>query len=237
MATQSHIPAPIMAQPVVIVGGPTGPSNGPTGSTGPAGAAGATGVTGAVGPTGTTGPTGGTGPTGAGAFTGPVGLTGPPGSVGLTGPIGPTGPLGPTGPQGQLTGSRSKQTSSTITLPNITTANTAYGAALYYTPSVSGRVMVWATGVAQNTAAATTSAMLWNGMGEAPVAGSTSFAGNQVGVAKRCNGSSDGDWVGFSLLGLVNLTVGTQYWFDVVASVSSDAVGAIRDVQIMLIEP
>lgn len=96
-------PAPIMAQPVVVVGGPTGPSGGPTG---PTGINGATGPTAAAftGPTGATG-FGATGPTGFAGGIGPTGYTGPPGNfgpTGLTGPIGVTGPLGtgPTGPTG-----------------------------------------------------------------------------------------------------------------------------------------
>lgn len=89
MTVQSQIPAPITAQPVVVVGGPTGPSGGPTGNTGPTGSMGLTGPTAATGRTGPTGNTGPTGVTGAGAFTGPTGYTGPPGSLGQTGPTGP----------------------------------------------------------------------------------------------------------------------------------------------------
>jgi hypothetical protein len=87
MTTQSKTPAPIMAQPVVVVGGPTGPSGGPIGPTGPTGFTGpvATSVTGNTGPRGLTGPTGSTGP---GAATGPTGFTGPPGTPGVTGPTG-----------------------------------------------------------------------------------------------------------------------------------------------------
>lgn len=98
--------APIMAQPVVVVLGPTGPSGGPTGPTGPLG----TGPTGAGAYTGPTGPTGGgpTGPTGAGAFTGPtgpIGRTGPPGpaATGAQGALGPTGYTGPPGTAAQGT--------------------------------------------------------------------------------------------------------------------------------------
>ena len=123
-------PAPIKAQPVVVVLGPTGstgPAGGPTGPTGPigisiagptgsmglsiTGATGPTGssvVTGPTGPTGKTGPpgsigpsvTGGTGPTGAGAFTGPTGQMGPAGAAANTGATGPVGPTGSTGSTG-----------------------------------------------------------------------------------------------------------------------------------------
>jgi hypothetical protein len=119
-------PAPISAQPVVVVhgptgatgafGGPTGPTGaqgnaivGPTGPTGvrgvsPTGPTGAGAFTGPTGPTGTTGPPGSAGPTGAGTgVTGPAGPTGAAGGpTGPTGSVGATGPLGaPTGPTGQ----------------------------------------------------------------------------------------------------------------------------------------
>lgn len=105
MTVQVIEPAPIMARPVVVVGGATGPSGGPTGATGATGSTGRTGPTG-LSPTGPTG-LGATGPTGPTAATGATGPFGPPGNqgptgqsaVGTTGNTGPTGPLG-TGPTG-----------------------------------------------------------------------------------------------------------------------------------------
>ena len=95
MTVRSKTPAPILAQPIVVVGGPTGPSGGPTG---PVGSTGNTGPMAATGPRGATGPLG-TGPTGppgsAVTFTGPTGKVGPPG------PLGPTGWTGPQAPYGQ----------------------------------------------------------------------------------------------------------------------------------------
>jgi hypothetical protein len=91
MPVRGNIRAPILAQPTVVVGGPTGPPGGPAGAQGPQGPAG----TGAIGPRGITGPTGVTGPTGAAgkdaANLGPTGATGAPGES-ATGPTGPTGP-------------------------------------------------------------------------------------------------------------------------------------------------
>jgi hypothetical protein len=84
---QSKTPAPILAQPVVVVGGPTGPAGGATGVPGPTGEIGPTGAGAFTGPTGSLGPSGPTGPVGVGV-TGPAGMTGPPGPGG----IGPTGP-------------------------------------------------------------------------------------------------------------------------------------------------
>lgn len=95
-------PAPVMAQPVVVIGGPTGPSGGPTGPTGITGLTGATGAS-VTGPTGITG-AGATGPTGVTGARGPTGYSGPPGSPGPTGSassaVGPTGTEGPTGHTG-----------------------------------------------------------------------------------------------------------------------------------------
>ena len=48
-------PAPVMAQPVVVVGGPTGPTGPGVGSTGSTGPTGGTGYTGNIGQTGPTG--------------------------------------------------------------------------------------------------------------------------------------------------------------------------------------
>lgn len=101
MTVEIIAPANISAQPVVVVGGPTGPSGGPTGATGPTGASGIS-ATGVTGPTGSLGPTG-AGTPGATGVTGPTGYTGPPGLVsptGATGVTGPVGDLGPTGPTG-----------------------------------------------------------------------------------------------------------------------------------------
>jgi hypothetical protein len=55
MTVSVNGPAPVAAQPVVVVGGPTGatgPGVGATGNTGPSGYTGATGVIGQTGPTG-----------------------------------------------------------------------------------------------------------------------------------------------------------------------------------------
>jgi hypothetical protein len=81
------------------------------GAQGPAGVAGATGPTGAMGMTGATG------------ATGPIGLTG---ATGPTGPIGVTGATGPTGP----TVGYFVTTSTTVTLPFVTSGNSSTVASL-----------------------------------------------------------------------------------------------------------
>lgn len=76
MAVRSNIRAPILSQPIVVIGGPTGPPGGPTGSQGMTGPTGAHGVDAS-----TIGPTGPTGPAGQIAATGPTGPTGPAGGL------------------------------------------------------------------------------------------------------------------------------------------------------------
>lgn len=141
MAIVVQGPAPVMARPVVVVGGPTGPAGGPTGSTGSTGPTGRTGPTGAVGATGAASTvTGNTGPTGARGqtgLTGPqgqsvTGATGPNGSTaGDTGPTGATGSggPGPTGPSGGPTGATgvSGPTGATGPLTGSLTINTQTG--------------------------------------------------------------------------------------------------------------
>lgn len=90
-----NIPAPIMAKPVVVVGGAAVGPKGPTGPQGAIGPTGSQGIAGTAGTGGSAGATGATGPTGT---QGPGGA----GSVGATGPTGATGAgaTGPTGMQG-----------------------------------------------------------------------------------------------------------------------------------------
>ncbi len=105
MPIEVNAPAPVMAMPVVVAGGftgPTGPSPGSTGPTGPTGNyTGPTGYTGYTGPSGVTGAAGSlTGPTGNTGFTGPPGnsVTGPTGDVStVTGPTGSAAVFGATG--------------------------------------------------------------------------------------------------------------------------------------------
>lgn len=103
MPVTVNAPAPVMAQPVRVASGftgPTGPANGPTGNTGNTGFTGPSGPTGVAGAATNTGATGNTGPTGN------SGPTGVPGSAVNTGATGNTGPAGggPTGPSSTVTG-------------------------------------------------------------------------------------------------------------------------------------
>jgi hypothetical protein len=250
MTVQSKTPSPILAQPVIVVGGPTGPSGGPTG---PTGAIGPTAIVGATGPTGHVGPAGAsstvTGPTGAGAFTGPTGYTGPPGVVGatgITGAIGPTGigaftgPAGPTGPQGlpgSLTGlhrSGGFATPQTGVGTNITAYGTGFSGNV---PVVTGTFLIVATGSAQNTGAAITNILGIFGTGTSPSRGATAGLGSQFGSTQHIGGSGDGDWIGFSIATVVSgFVIGTNYWFDIAVQSASGSTAGARDVLIAVVE-
>ena len=235
MGTQSHEPAPVAAYPVVVVGGHTGPSGGPTGPTGLQGAAantGPTGMTGYTGPSGNTGPTGYTGP---GAFTGPMGMTGPPGSfgsIGFTGPTGMTGPgftdssntnivslawSGPFGPYGP--------------------GQTMLGSAVNYTNYRSGTLLLLWTGLVRNSVGPgiTTVQSRW-GTGSAPNNGA-SAAGFSIGVSQRVYINNPNDLVGFSIHTCFPfLPIGTPRWFDLSLGSSSSAGAYIQDVSFLLME-
>jgi collagen type VII alpha len=239
MSQQSNIPAPIMAQPVVVVGGPTGPSGGPTGATGPAGLATITGATGSVGPTGVTGPTGAVGATGAGAFTGPTGRTGPPGSAGAASTVtGPTGPLGATGASTGIGGIYTAASGGPFG-PYGTTLS-FIGLGFRYTPVSSGRLMLIFAGLARNSTGGTgagTSIMAKYGTGASPVAGAAGGSGTQFGQFQQSFSASANDYSGFTVMEIVSsLTLGTTYWFDLAITATAGSTAYVRDTQFMLIE-
>ena len=194
MATQSTTPAPIMAQPVVVVGGPTGPSGGPTGGMGPTGTTGYTGPSGMTGPTGIRGFTGPTGAPGVTAFTGPTGPFGPPGSVGAASSVtGPTGAVGATGPSATIPAGRFVSTyNSSTTLTGIGTSQVCFGLNVSYTPSYSGRLLLIASGMVQNTTANAAQAFGFYGSGASPASGAAVPAINgQWGCTQHSSGSAD----------------------------------------------
>lgn len=218
MTVQSQIPAPITAQPVVVIGGPTGPSGGPTGPTGLQGPTAATGATGPTGITGSSGPTGNTGATGVGAFTGPTGMTGPPGSGGATGPIGPTGVTGYTGPDGP-TGGISNYARGLSTLPtgNVSTTEKAMGFAAAFTPVKTGTVFVTFAGIVLNSTAADDGVQITGryGTGSAPVNGATTGLGTAFGTPQHFIASTANGQQGFCINYIIpSLALNTAYWFD-----------------------
>jgi hypothetical protein len=235
----SNIPAPIMAQPVVVIGGQTGPAGGPTGPTGPQGPVSATGASGAVGSTGPSGPTGVTGPTGIGAFTGSTGSTGPIGAVGVTGPSGVTGPGGVTGPTGGV--GNQWFYNFEINVPGgITTAayiSTGLGGLITFIPKRSGTLFVIFAGMAFNLlAGANTNIQGTYGTGTAPTAGQP-MAGAQIGTIQHFVEAVSGAASGFTVMGIISgLLLQTGYWFDLSLATTLSGTASVRDVQVVILE-
>jgi hypothetical protein len=237
MSTQSNTPAPIAAMPVVVVGGPTGPASGLTGSTGPTGPIAATGVTGPTGRLGPTGSTGPTGVTGAGAFTGPTGFTGPPGSVGasstVTGPTGATGLQGPAGTAQGVTNFVNNPTGNVST----SEVHMGLGANFSITPTNSGRVFVIISGMVLNSTAAGNGVNVRGryNTGTAPINGATA-SGNALGAIQHFVASTTAGQQGFCIHGIVSLTVGVAWWFDLSIQAVTAGGATVKDVQFSAIE-
>jgi hypothetical protein len=236
MATQSSTPAPIMAQPVVVVGGHTGPSGGATGPTGPMGPTGVIGPVGALGPTGP-GLLGATGPTGLGAFTGPTGHTGPPGG----GFQGPQGMTGPTGPQA-LSPDRAIQGTFVGPFGPYSTSSTfvGLGGSLSYTTRLSGEVLVVVGGLARNSSGGSgggTTIQVRVGTGAPPSAGTSGTSyGTAIGVPQRTYMTAGGDQSGFSIIAFVFLGVPSTVWFDLTVFSTTGNTAYVQDLQFAVIE-
>jgi hypothetical protein len=225
MPTQSKVTAPILAQPVVVVGGPTGPAGGPTG---PIGGAGPTGMTGPTGLRGSLGPvgTGPTGPTGTGAFTGPRGPTGPAGA----GSIGPTGYTGSTGPQKGLSGRA--YTSLLGPVGPFGTAFTASG--IYTSLGLVGDVYIVMSGMARNgTAGVATEVAGFYGTGNSPPQGSP-VGGTQMNISQRVINSDPNAYTNFTLIAQGNFA-NNNYWFTVGFRSAAGTTAYIQDVMISVL--
>lgn len=234
MPTQVRFPASIMTKPVVVIGGHTGPSGGPTGATGPGGQIGATGPLGPTGPTGALG-TGPTGATGAGAFTGPAGMTGPPGS-GAPGSAGVTGPTGAVGASVTVASIRVNYAGQYGPY-GISATSIGLGLSALYTPSKTGAVLVMLTGMARNTQGVSGASILLSaryGSGTPPSAGSAA-SGSEFG-AKYFSSPDASAYAGFTMFNILTLAVGTTFWFDLALSSGSGVNAVVRDVQFVLIE-
>jgi hypothetical protein len=239
MTTQSNTPAPIAAQPVVVVHGHTGPSGGPTGPTGLQGSASATGATGPTGFLGPSGPTGNTGPTGEGAFTGPTGMTGPPGTGSPSTIPGPTGATGPQGPE--ASGGTVHVANNWVAGPtgNVSTSEVhlGLGASFSITPSKSGLVFVIVAGVVVNSGAAGSGANIkvrFN-TGTPPVYGNAG-GGNTLGAPQHFVSASSTEQVGFCIHDIRSLSVGVAWWFDVTLQAVGAAGATVKDVQFSALE-
>lgn len=234
MSTQVSFPAQIMAKPVVVIGGPTGPAGGPTGVVGPSGPTGGQGVT---GPTGHTGPTGlgVTGPQGEGAFTGPTGNTGPPGS-GAPGAMGVTGPTGAPG-ESVVAAGRTNQASNTYGPYGTSPTSIGWGNITSYTPSKTGQVFLIISGQARCSFGAGAGNMYISaryGTGAPPNAG-TSAAGTEWGSKNHVSADST-EYAGFTITSLLFLGVGTAFWFDLAITSPSGNNAYVRDVNFTLLE-
>jgi len=229
-----NIPAPIMAQPVVVVGGPTGPSGGPTGPTGPIAEA-------SVGPQGIPGPTGpiGTGPTGPQGHTGtdgPKGLTGPPGSFG---PVGSTGPTGSEGPPGvtsmafktAIVGGPYGPVGTAVTLIGLNLSHIVVGADAQLAIEISGMVR---TSVPGGGGGGVNLSGRY-GPGAPPPAGETAVLGTGFPVTSQFFSTDPQGYFGFSVRLSAVFVPGT-WWFDlsIASTVGNNAY--VRDVYATLIE-
>lgn len=236
--------APIMAQPVVVVRGPTGPGGGPPGPTGPQGVA-STGAVGNIGPMGPTGATGVIGPTGEGAFTGPTGSTGPPGSVGSASFIvGPTGPKGDAGETGADGGIRNQKYYSTLgPYGPYGTVLTALGLNQTFVTS-SGSDLLWMmiTGMVRNAAGGAGGGVELSGRyGDSnfvlpPAAGATSGLGTSYNISVRAFITDPSDYVGFTIIAQGQFEGNTVYWFDLAVASTTGTDAYVRDIQMTWLE-
>jgi hypothetical protein len=240
MTIQSNTPAPIMAKPVAVIGGHTGPSGGPTGPTGPEGPAAAIGPTGPQGMIGPLG-TGPTGSTGAGAFTGPTGMTGPPGSLGasstVTGPTGPSGPEGPEGPGAFDVHTANNWVAGPTGNVGLAEVHLGLGATFKITPQNSGLVFVIVSGMVMNSGAAGSgvNVRVRFNTGTAPVYG-TAGAGNVLGAVQHFVSSTPAGQQGFCIHDIRGLSVGVEWWFDVTLTAVGAAGATVKDVQFSVLE-
>jgi len=229
-----NIPAPVLAQPVVLVGGPTGPSGGPTGPTGPEGPASI------VGPSGATGPMGpvGTGPTGPSGFTGPTGAAGRTGPGGSFGGVGQTGPTGPQGEQGVAYHGYNFAMLNGPIGPFATTP-AAIGLGFSYGPVYDSLILVTITGMVRNSfggAGGGTNLTGRYGVSTPPVQGQTSFLGTAFPMTVHHFSTDPSGYSGFTTQ-LVYRSFGTDVtWFDLAISSTSGSNAYVRDVHLTLIE-
>lgn len=247
MTVKQSLRAPILAQPTVVFGGPTGPGGGPTGPTGPEGVA----LTGPPGPMGVTGEQGPIGPTGAhGADSSVIGATGP---TGIVGDVGPTGPTGDTGP-GFIYESTNSQPRfymwTDITgeggadyITGVDTIERMLGTSMWFMAQYSGNMFFMVTGTAENVdnGATIVTIRIDKTTGYRPARGDP-VSGQQVGQAAEI--FAPGLTLPFTLIGMVQLPVietgewpGYQeYWINVSVKSSIGSGAAVREVTYLWME-
>lgn len=226
--------APIMAKPVVVIGGPTGPPGGPTGPTGAPGPAATIGPTGYLGPTGPSV----TGPTGPQGFTGPDGprgATGPAGSFGGAGYTGPTGAPGATGTtfRGFATAAVAGPYGPVDTTPTLIGLRASY----VVRPGV---LSVEITGMVRNATGGSGGGVELSGrygVGSVPPsAGETVNMGLGFPVLSRFFTTDGLGYYNFNVRMLTDGLAEGPMWFDLAINSTGGAVAYVRDVQLLLIE-
>lgn len=128
---------------------------------------------------------------------------------------------------------------------NNLTTNSAIGVMagmkMYFTPVLSGRVMVTINGTANHTASPfDVSVGIYIGTGTAPNAGAASAGGPMTYGGKQFNTVSSATYTSGAPFSLVsyqgNLVIGTQYWFDISANVNTAGTLSLNGMTCMIVE-
>jgi len=197
-----------------------GAVSGASGTNGTSGSSGSSGVSGSSGSSGSSGTNGTSGSSGSSGVSGSSGQSGTSGSSGSSGQSGSSGSSGSSGtspsPIGQITWNNSTNSYQTLSIPNVGTSGKMIGATggFYFTPKSTGVVYV----NYEFQATQGVSDMIYElryGTGVAPIDGA---AATGTSVSERM--ISFGNQTNLSFI-VNGLTIGTQYWFAVLAKAVS----------------
>jgi hypothetical protein len=161
-------------------------------------------------------------------------MTGPPGafSTGAVGPPGPTGPFGSVGVGDYI----STFSNATLGAYGGSQVMIGFGTSIRYTPKKSGNTLVMFSGTVRNSSVGSTTYLTGRyGTGTPPVANSA-VAGSVFGTTQENTGATATGQAGYTIMGVLQLTVGTQYWFDMSIWSSGGMSGYIANTQIIVIE-
>jgi hypothetical protein len=156
------------------------------------------------------------------------------------GPTGAAGSVGSAGPPGSnASGIDNYNGYFAASVPgNVSTTIKAMGLAAAITPNGSGKLFVLFSGMVQNSTAAGNGATInvIYGTGTAPVNGATTWTGGQLSIGLNFIASTTAGKQGFCLHGIVSLTVGTPYWFDISLSALTAGGATVFDVHYTIFE-